>query len=105
MILIHSRSELCMAVESMFSYEYLYRFYGTNDYADRAERAAFNALPAALTPDCASSSILQTDFGADVTIRVGAPIRATDQSTLGSEFDRKAIFQRRTLRQHFRSGA
>ncbi|KFY78878.1 hypothetical protein V499_02053 [Pseudogymnoascus sp. VKM F-103] len=44
-------SELCMSVESMFSYAYLYRFYGSNDYADRAERAAFNALPAAISPD------------------------------------------------------
>lgn len=47
-----NRSELCIAVESMFSYAYLYRFYGVNDYADRAERAAFNALPVALSPDC-----------------------------------------------------
>ncbi|OBT61933.1 hypothetical protein VE03_08242 [Pseudogymnoascus sp. 23342-1-I1] len=44
-------SELCMSVESMFSYAYLYRFYGSNDFADRAERAAFNALPAAISPD------------------------------------------------------
>ncbi|KAH9211322.1 hypothetical protein DL95DRAFT_437274 [Leptodontidium sp. 2 PMI_412] len=44
-------SELCMSVESMFSYAYLYRFYGSNDFADRAERAAFNALPAAMSPD------------------------------------------------------
>lgn len=41
-----------MSVESMFSYAYLYRFYGSNDFADRAERAAFNALPAAMSPDC-----------------------------------------------------
>lgn len=45
-------SELCMAVESMFSYAYLYRFHGVNDYADRAERAAFNALPAGISADC-----------------------------------------------------
>ncbi|KFZ02280.1 hypothetical protein V500_00276 [Pseudogymnoascus sp. VKM F-4518 (FW-2643)] len=44
-------SELCMSVESMFSYAYLYRFYGSNDFADRAESAAFNALPAAISPD------------------------------------------------------
>lgn len=41
-----------MAVESMFSYAYLYRFHGANYFADRAELAAFNALPAALSPDC-----------------------------------------------------
>ncbi|KAH8586555.1 hypothetical protein B0O99DRAFT_701834 [Bisporella sp. PMI_857] len=44
-------SELCMAVESMFSYAYLYRFYGENKFADRVELAAFNALPAAMSPD------------------------------------------------------
>ncbi|KAL1888441.1 hypothetical protein Sste5346_009558 [Sporothrix stenoceras] len=44
-------SELCIAVEVMFSYAYLYRFFGVNDYADRTERAAFNALPVALAPD------------------------------------------------------
>lgn len=36
----------------MFSYAFLYRFYGYNDFADRAELAAFNALPAAVTADC-----------------------------------------------------
>ncbi|RAH82390.1 hypothetical protein BO86DRAFT_429272 [Aspergillus japonicus CBS 114.51] len=44
-------SELCMAVESMFSYAFLYRFHGVNDFADRAERAAFNALPVGVSPD------------------------------------------------------
>ncbi|KIM98411.1 hypothetical protein OIDMADRAFT_56776 [Oidiodendron maius Zn] len=44
-------SETCMAVEMMFSMAYLYRFYGVNTFADNAERAAFNALPAALSPD------------------------------------------------------
>lgn len=41
-----------MAVESMFSYAYLYRLHGTNNFADQAERVAFNALPAAISPDC-----------------------------------------------------
>lgn len=45
-------SELCMAVESMFSYAYLYRFHGATEFADRAELAAFNAFPAAMSPDC-----------------------------------------------------
>ncbi|CVL06498.1 uncharacterized protein FPRN_05216 [Fusarium proliferatum] len=44
-------SELCMAVESIFSYAFLYRFHGVNSYADKAELAAFNAFPAAMSPD------------------------------------------------------
>ncbi|OKO98056.1 hypothetical protein PENSUB_9636 [Penicillium subrubescens] len=44
-------SETCMAAEMMFSMAYLFRFYGINQYADKAELAAFNAFPAALTPD------------------------------------------------------
>lgn len=50
------RSELCTAVELMFSYAYLYRFYGDNKFADQAELVAFNALPAAISPDCSSQS-------------------------------------------------
>ncbi|KAF5702380.1 six-hairpin glycosidase [Fusarium globosum] len=44
-------SELCMTVESIFSYAFLYRFHGINNYADKAELAAFNAFPAAMSPD------------------------------------------------------
>ncbi|KAL4947112.1 hypothetical protein BDW69DRAFT_199895 [Aspergillus filifer] len=52
-------SETCMSVEMMFSMAYLYQFYGANAYADRAERAAFNALPAALSPDWWSHQYVQ----------------------------------------------
>lgn len=44
-------SELCMSVESIFSLSYLYRLLGDNAFADRAELAAFNAFPAAISPD------------------------------------------------------
>lgn len=40
-----------MAVEMIFSLSYLYRFLGDNSFADKAELAAFNALPAAISPD------------------------------------------------------
>jgi len=44
-------SELCTTVETIFSLSYLYRLIGDNSFADGAELAAFNALPATLLPD------------------------------------------------------
>ncbi|KAF7589543.1 hypothetical protein BBP40_004166 [Aspergillus hancockii] len=44
-------TELCMTVELMFSLSWLHRLFGDNDYADRTEQAAFNALPAGISPD------------------------------------------------------
>ena len=44
-------TELCAVVEIMFSMSYLYQTMGDNDFADKCERAAFNALPVMATAD------------------------------------------------------
>ncbi|KAL6721734.1 hypothetical protein ACLMJK_000839 [Lecanora helva] len=44
-------SELCTAVETMYSMSYLYQSMGDNYFADRCELAAFNALPVSITGD------------------------------------------------------
>jgi hypothetical protein len=44
-------TELCAVVEFMFSLEQLFSVLGDPVFADRLERIAFNALPAAISPD------------------------------------------------------
>ncbi|WP_180951181.1 beta-L-arabinofuranosidase domain-containing protein [Marasmitruncus massiliensis] len=44
-------SELCSVVEAMYSYEWLLMLTGDSTWAERLENAAYNALPAAISPD------------------------------------------------------
>ena len=44
-------SELCTAVEMMYSLEEMYRITGDNTYADLLERVTYNALPTQITDD------------------------------------------------------
>lgn len=44
-------SELCSVVEAMYSYEQIFAVSGSPEWLDQLERLAFNALPAALSPD------------------------------------------------------
>ena len=44
-------TELCAVVEAMWSYETLFSIQGDAVFAERAERLAYNALPATLTED------------------------------------------------------
>ena len=44
-------SELCTAVEMMYSLEEMYRITGDNTYSDLLERVAYNALPTQITDD------------------------------------------------------
>ncbi|KAJ7631929.1 hypothetical protein DFH06DRAFT_1223303 [Mycena polygramma] len=44
-------TELCAVVEQIFSLALIYQMFGNNSVADRAEKIAYNALPAALLHD------------------------------------------------------
>ena len=44
-------TELCAAVEYLYSLEHLIAAFGLPEFADRLERIAFNALPATFSPD------------------------------------------------------
>ncbi|KAJ6506082.1 hypothetical protein DFH09DRAFT_1251810 [Mycena vulgaris] len=52
-------SELCMVVEMMYSFEYVYSVLGDNAYADKIERLAFNALPGTLSANMWEHQYLQ----------------------------------------------
>ena len=65
-------SELCAVVEYMYSLEHLTSVFGDGAFADRLERLAFNALPAAISPDMWSHQYDQQVNQAQCTINPGA---------------------------------
>lgn len=52
-------TELCTVVEYMYSLEEMLKISGDCYYADKLEKAAYNALPAALSPDMKAHQYLQ----------------------------------------------
>jgi hypothetical protein len=61
-------TELCAVVELMYSLEILFSVFGDPFFADRLERVAFNALPAAIAPDMWSHQYDQQVNQAQCTI-------------------------------------
>jgi hypothetical protein len=61
-------TELCAVVEFMYSLEHLFSTFGNPVFADRLERVAFNALPAAIAPDMWSHQYDQQVNQAQCTI-------------------------------------
>lgn len=72
--------ELCAVVEMMYSMEYLYACTGNPLWAERLERVAFNALPAALTDDAWAHQYVQLSNQTDCRPfpRTGKPIFRTN---------------------------
>ncbi|MBM3858825.1 MAG: hypothetical protein FJ395_04150 [Verrucomicrobia bacterium] len=61
-------SELCTAVEMMFSLEKMFEITGNPIHADRLERVAFNALPTQTTDDYRGRQYFQQTNQAQITI-------------------------------------
>ena len=73
-------TELCSVVELMYSMETLFAYTGEAKWADRLERAAFNALPATITEDMwahqydqQSNQIQATPFPGKSLFRTNGP--------------------------------
>ena len=71
-------TELCSVVEQMYSYELLYAHTGDKKWAERLERIAFNALPAAISEDMWSHQYCQLVNQIDCSPFNGKPIFRTN---------------------------
>lgn len=74
-------SELCTAVEMMYSLEEMYRITGDNTYADLLERIAYNALPTQITDQGDARQYYQQINQVEITRRprnFSTPHRHTD---------------------------
>lgn len=71
-------TELCSVVELMYSYETLYAFTGDVKWAERLERCAYNALPAAISDDMWSHQYDQMSNQISCESFEGTPIFRTN---------------------------
>lgn len=71
-------TELCGVVELMYSFEWLYAHTGDAKWAERLERVAFNALPAAVSDDMWTHQYVQMTNQIDCTKFSGKPIFRTN---------------------------
>ncbi len=71
-------TELCGVVELMYSFEWLYACTGDPKWAERLERVAFNALPAAVSDDMWTHQYVQMSNQIDCTKFPSKPIFRTN---------------------------
>ncbi|MBR3895314.1 MAG: glycoside hydrolase family 127 protein [Clostridia bacterium] len=71
-------TELCGVVELMYSFEWLYAYTGDAKWAERLERVAFNALPAAVSDDMWTHQYVQLSNQIDCTKFPSKPIFRTN---------------------------
>ena len=73
-------TELCGVVELMYSFEWLFAVTGENKWAERLEKVAFNALPAATTDDMWAHQYDQMTNQIECVPFPGRPIFRTNSS-------------------------
>ncbi|KAL0570021.1 hypothetical protein V5O48_011940 [Marasmius crinis-equi] len=89
-------TELCSIVEMMFSSSYLFQIMGDLKYLDRAERMAYNSLPATITAGVSSSGDnhylfrLKFDF---YDRSLGSPIRSATKPDRVQEHDARSVLR------------